>query len=265
MNKFYNRVGQNLNRKELEVVSIERDESGEITSLIVDESRFDNEITVEGTVFEANTVNEIIRNMILEELNITDSKRVTSDKNALILPDEAYSDFVLTSKGEKGTLILWEKLSGTGITIVENENIAKVTRTSSDQTATLKATLSFGSEKTTKEFIVKIPYLQTFTPKSYQTTWTRTVGTTKVSTFNVNSSNSNPIYLEATEVSNGLRVDLFLSGTANAMVGICETEAHYSIGGTGSVILTCNIKVYGDSNKQNLLGVIPCSITYYYN
>ena len=28
MNKFYNRVGQNLNRKELEVVSIERDTSG---------------------------------------------------------------------------------------------------------------------------------------------------------------------------------------------------------------------------------------------
>ena len=262
MNKFINREGLNLNRKELVVVSIERDTSGEIISLVVDEARCDNDIIKEGTKLEAMELNTIVRNMILEELNITDLERVTYDKDALSIPLEASSNFDLISVGEKGTHITWEKVDGTGIDIIGN--VATVERTEIDQTSTLKATLDFGSVTETKEFEIKVPSLQLFTPESFQTTWTRTAGSTKLSTFYVESSNSLPLSLEAVDVSNGLLIDLFFNNSTSVMVGIRETEAHNIIVGTGSMLLTCKINVYGDSNKQNLLGTIPCTITYKY-
>ena len=262
MNKFYNRVGQNLNRKELEVVSIERDASGEITSLVVDENRCDSDIQQEGTALEANVVNTIIRNMILEELSITDLERVTDDKNALSYESSITENIVLPLYGEKGSKISWEVTSGTGLSI-EGE-VGVVTRADTDQVVTLTATIAFRDCIQTKEFNIKILKLPKYTPESYETSWVRTEEGLCSSNFIVSSTTESPIFCDAGDTGYSVDFSFTKNGTRVVIARLTESTAFNNINGEGSIIINCSIKVYSDSSKTVLLGEIPCIINYKY-
>lgn len=260
MNKFYNRVGQNLNRKELEVVSIERDASGEITSLVVDENRCDSDIQQEGTALEANVVNTIIRNMILEELSITDLERVTDDKNALSYESSITENIVLPLYGEKGSKISWEVTSGTGLSI-EGE-LGVVTRTDTDQVVTLAATVSFREQEIVKEFTFTILALPSYqVVGTTEDEWSNAAGVFNGLTFTIVSTTDSTIYCEAV-LNNSIDVTFRGNGTKNIKVDLKEKNS--LISGTGSRIINGIINVYSSASKTHLLGQVTYKINYMY-
>ena len=177
MSGFINRSGNNINKKILNVNEVTRDESGEISILKVTEIRDDLPVVTGGTPLNADSMNSIINDMINSKISsnnddlllafnelvnqriyeclhsfFTDEEIVTIDYNKLALPSEVFRSFALPKRG-LGSPIIWSA-SGSGI-IVNNYN-AVVSRTNTNQVATLTATLSCGNYTTTKAFNVTV-------------------------------------------------------------------------------------------------------------
>lgn len=69
MESFVNRQATNINRKRLNVVDVEHDSSGNVTSLIVDEVRADSEgCTVTGTRLDKESIESAVLNLIYEKI-----------------------------------------------------------------------------------------------------------------------------------------------------------------------------------------------------
>lgn len=83
------------------------------------------------------------------------AEAVAGDKQALALPDEATEDLTLPLVGASGkSTITWESNARDVI-----DNQGRVSRGAEMKTVTLTATLSYGSEEDTREFLVKVPAL----------------------------------------------------------------------------------------------------------
>ncbi len=89
---------------------------------------------------------------IVEE-NLNDAQKVAKEKENLTL-EELYRENFTLPEGT-WTDIEWA-ITGTGATLGEN-NLVTINRTSADQTVTITATITSGTESDTKEFSVTIP------------------------------------------------------------------------------------------------------------
>ena len=82
MSEFVNRIGLNLNIKDLEVLESQYDEEGRISLLKVREVDSEDQVIInEGTSLDATTLNTIIREMIVDEFNLLLNNYVTLEKN----------------------------------------------------------------------------------------------------------------------------------------------------------------------------------------
>lgn len=154
MIKFSDRKGTQLNQKILEVNQVVRDEAGEIVRLNVKEIRDDaSGLTKIGTPLNANSLNSVLESL-LQDAIMQDNERVNKDLDALVLNKTASSNFTLKTKGEKGSDIRWEVVSGTGITISGANAI--VTRELYEQIVTIKATITFNNISQEKTFSITV-------------------------------------------------------------------------------------------------------------
>ena len=104
MESFVNRQATNINRKRLNVVDVEHDSSGNVTSLVVDEVRADSEgCTVTGTRLDKESIESAILNLIYDKIynlslvsqnerehmflvNRDDTIQITHGKSLLLYP-----------------------------------------------------------------------------------------------------------------------------------------------------------------------------------
>lgn len=90
MSEFINRIGLNLNIKDLDVLESQYDEEGRLSSLKVREVDSEDQVIInEGTSLDAITLNTIIREMIVEEFNLLFNNYVTLEKNVELSCDDA--------------------------------------------------------------------------------------------------------------------------------------------------------------------------------
>ena len=159
MIKFTDRKGTSINDKILEVKNVERNESGEIIRLEVKEIRNDKVgIIEEGTALNAAQLNEIV-DLIYKNAIMQDKERVNNDLNELSVDSKVNTNFKLKTRGEHGSTISWEVISGTGITISGDNAI--VTRELYDQNVTIKATITFNNISQDKTFEVTVSKKET--------------------------------------------------------------------------------------------------------
>ncbi len=195
MNKFVDRKTQFPNRKILEVKRVERDETGELKTMCVEETRDEGKITEEGTPLNAGTLNQIISKiegiktyiteefvpekikkekediinnlvpkMIEKERDIlihilcTDEQKVKLDKARINIPTTVFFDFYLPTKGFSESNIEWEIQSGTAITI--QNGLATVNTTNTNQKVNLIATITNGSAVDYRVFEINIPPME---------------------------------------------------------------------------------------------------------
>ena len=106
---FQNRQVQYPNRKRLIVKQINKDTSGNITSLIVDVERNEGTVSVEGTTLSAETLTAEINRLISEQ----SSQNV---QNAITQPEYDSSSNVATTK------FVWDVLTALGFDKIVNNN-----------------------------------------------------------------------------------------------------------------------------------------------
>lgn len=160
MNEFKNRESSTLNYKILDVKSVNRDESGEITSMEVEVIRNDEKgLTQEGTPLDAENLNNIVKGMIndvVSLLPLTDETIINIDKMYLKIPTEATESFNLPLVGEYGSAIEWNSNNSEIVEI--NGSTAIVAQDIYTKSCTLTATITKGSAHLEKEFSVTVPY-----------------------------------------------------------------------------------------------------------
>lgn len=156
--KFKDRVSTTLNNKILKVKNVERDETGEISSMEVEVIRNDKEgLKEEGTELNANSLTKIIQEMINNDINslaLTEEEKLASDVTTLEIETQVSDRLELPVEGHRKCPITWEVLTGSGITIKDNQ--ATITQELVAQEATIKATITNGNISGTKEFDIKI-------------------------------------------------------------------------------------------------------------
>ena len=142
----------------------------------------------------------------IEEPQLSDEDKATISINSLSVNESAIADFDLIAEVEHGT-IAWEVVSGTGIELVDG--VAKVSRTTVDQEAVIKATVTVGEVVLTKEFTIVIAGL-VFEPISYEEA-IELAGTTK------DVYTSEKYYLEGviTEVYNATYGNMYITDGVN--------------------------------------------------
>ena len=161
MKEFVNRSGNDLNKRLLEVENVIRGGDGEIKTLEVKVSRLDTETTVEGTPLDADSMNTIIRNMILKELseNLNEKQLYIYDANQIVLPSIIETNTIeLPLEGEKGSPIFWESQNGVIEPQTDSEE-AKVNRSDVDQEEILTANVGSGSLLETRTFNILVKKL----------------------------------------------------------------------------------------------------------
>lgn len=160
MNEFKDRVSSTLNHKILDVKSVERDETGEITSMKVEVIRNDEEgLTQEGTPLNAEGLSNAVKSMIndvVSLLPLSDEFIVKVDKMYLKIPNEVVSNFELPLVGDYGSVIEWQT-SDTDVIQIK-DSFAEVTRYLTTKSCTLTATVRKGNYEETKTFMITVPY-----------------------------------------------------------------------------------------------------------
>lgn len=158
MSNFIDRQGQNLNKKILEVLNIERDETGTVISMEVEVIRNDSEgLIIEGTPLNAENLSKIVESVVNEEINtipLTDLERVLSEKNSLKISETVSDTLVLPTTGKRGCAIEWSVVDGEGIAITDN--LVTITQKTSIQKASVNATISYGEVIDSKSFEITI-------------------------------------------------------------------------------------------------------------
>lgn len=140
---FKNRESDTLNQKLLKVKNIVRDESGELSEILVEVVRTDTvEEGKEGTPLNAESINLEISNIINTYLSNLDALNVANDKSNLSLPSIIADDFTLPLTGENGSIISWQSNS---TAIIINGGNAIVTRGTEDISVKLTATITYGT------------------------------------------------------------------------------------------------------------------------
>ena len=157
MNKLTNRKSETINQKILDVLSVERNNIGEIKTLKVKVSRDDGTVTSEGTALDEKSLTSSIQTLI-SLYHESDEYKVNYDFNDLIIENTKIKDFTLPLKGYAFSNIDWEILEGSGIEI--NGDQAIVTRTYNEQTSKLRATITSNNISRTKDFTISIPRLK---------------------------------------------------------------------------------------------------------
>lgn len=157
MKEFKNRVASDLNKRLLEVENVERGEDGEIKILEVKVIRGDSSIE-DGTPLNADSMNTIIRNMILKELseNLNEKQLYIYDANQIVLPNIIETNKIqLPLEGEKGSPISWESKNGVIEPQTDSEE-AKVNRSDVDQNEILTAKVGSGELIETRTFNILV-------------------------------------------------------------------------------------------------------------
>lgn len=353
MNEFIDRNTQYPNRKILNIKNIEYDNNGEISKLLVDAERSEGEVYQEGTALKSENLNTIIRNIANECISIyhmSEAEKVAFDKSNLNISTQVQSNFSLPQTGKAGTIIVWNVISGTGITI--SGNTAIVTKGLVIQNACLRATISCGNANDTKdfnitileksskerviqdkqnltiptdvvssfdlptrgecgssitwvstmsecatlsnnrvivnrgtenngvilianinygnvneskEFAVRLIGTDCYNPKTFSTSWAQQDGSLKSSTFDINTSNLEGLYVELENLDDdNISTSVITNSSTSVRVKVLETLFTNSSHETGSATFRFNVKVYLSTNHSLLLGTIPCTINYYY-
>ena len=113
---FVNRNVENTNRKVLKVLETSK-QNNEITELVVEEYRYEGEVYSEGTPLEANSFKTIVQEVIDNDLK----ERVSNDCANLNISSIITNVISLPSRGINRSYINWSVLSGSGITITNNQ------------------------------------------------------------------------------------------------------------------------------------------------
>ncbi len=267
MIKFIDRTGSNLNQKILEVNQVERDESGEIVRLYVKEIRNDQDgLTNQGTALNATELNKIL-DSLYQEIIMQDSERVSLDIQNLNIPAYLYESFLLPETGEKGSHILWEVTTGTGIKI--NGNQAVIERKINCQYAVLQAKVSFNSAYQMKTFSITIPSFDISfdtTPSDFNISWTQKIGFPNSTHFHISCPiELSNLYLEVeaidllkVEITHNNSIDLEFILTETDELNQTKTES------SKTITLPFKVKIYDDSSKNYLVKEYDANINYTY-
>ena len=178
MSEFKDRNVEFPSRKKLNVKEIIRDESGEIISLTVDETRCEGLVIEEGTKLNAsnlNTItNSIANNCINSFLETKDEEiksfiktlcdeRILYDKNLDVIKEDLESvsipsviteDLVLPTICPKGTTITWENINFSQVNL--NGNVLNITRGLVPFIFVITARYSYGTAYFDKEYQITI-------------------------------------------------------------------------------------------------------------
>lgn len=225
-------------------------------------------VTLQASIsYENVTLTKQFEITILKAL--TEMEKLDEDVTLLTLPAQITSNLELPLIGENGSIIKWEALtneSSDGSVFIKNKNLLKVTRSNDNSYITLKATISRPNlESVIKIFNITIlGYPTTFYPTEYNENLIQ--GTTlNNKSIDILSSNNQTLYLEVeNDYEVYIKTTITNNETTSVKVTFDEQQALNERSGSGSLLFLINIKVYTDSNKENLIGEIPCHIYYYF-
>ena len=143
----------NLNKRILVVKDRQYDpQTGELSQLVVEINRPDDNQSSEGTLMKAETFNNAINSLIVEKIT-SDREKVNNDKEALVLNNELTEDSILPVEGNNGSTITWESTNPN--VIVDNGSLFLSTTSTCEET-NLLATITFDTIQKVKIFTVTV-------------------------------------------------------------------------------------------------------------
>lgn len=199
-------------------------------------------------------------------LHVNSNDYLGLDKSELTLPYEATGCFLLPTVGTHGSTITWQKLSGTGITI--NDNIAVVTRSTTDTTTGLRATLTYNGASINKDFVVMIPrVLINLTNTNYFNQITRLTGENDYVGVNssISSVNNQALYINIVDYDDNLLIaTIDTNSVPNPSFNLYESSTLKNLPiNLIPSLLNYTIEVYLDSDHTNCVAQIIGTIVYH--
>lgn len=250
MSEFKDRISLTLNRKILNVKSVERDESGEIVSMEVEVIRSDDEgLRQKGTQLNAESLTKVVNSMIEKALDktidktiddmLTDIKKLELDIEKINVPKKTFENFTLPQTGFLGSIYHWEIVSGQGI-LLEGEN-AIINRQNDEDLVILVLHAINGSSNITKKYEVIVPRF--YIPENVETENYRVSvfpdGSCAGVDYIFTTVDANSVFVVENEYSDYFSVTPEIQGEQlciTVFAGGCPLE-----GGTGEV--TCSVRV----------------------
>ena len=269
MNEFKDRVSSTLNNKILDVKSVERDESGEIISMEVEIIRNDSEgLTQEGTPLNAESLNEIINEMIHDQIYKSDEDKVNEDKEKLTIALFVTDNFTLPLLGYNHSNITWVVESGEESISVAFGGAIIVKRNQNTEVS-LRAIISNGEATTSKLFNVTIlaegsivPPTD-FSPKNYNICWPQTKGTLKSDILTISSNDGTKLYARVVNENNDkINIKITTNSSNTLKVSLKEMEELNQMEGYTNLLFDFTIDIYLDSNRTFKIGTLNGSIEY---
>ena len=269
MSKFENRESSTLNYKILDVKSVNRDESGEIISMEVEVIRNDTpKEGKEGTPLNAESLNEIIKQMIHDQIYMSDEDKVKEDKEKLTIKSYVSDNFTLPTLGYNHSLITWSVVYG-GNSISINLGNATIVKSSQNTEVTLRATISNGEAVSSKLFNVIILADSTnavptdFSPKNYNICWPQIKGTLKSNVLTIISNDGTKLYARVVnENSDKIDINVTTNSSNTIKISINEKEELNQMQGYTNLLLDFTVDIYFDSNRTYKIGTLYGNIEY---
>ena len=269
MSKFENRESSTLNYKILDVKSVNRDDSGEISSMEVEVIRNDTpKEGKEGTPLNDESLNEIINEMIHDQIYKSDEDKVNEDKEKLTIPLFVTDNFTLPLLGYNHSNITWVVESGKESISVTFGTATIVLRNQNSEVS-LRAVISNGEVTTSKLFNVTIlakgaivPPTD-FSPKNYIVCWPQTKGTLKSDILIINSNDGTKLYARVVnENSDKIDIKVTTNSSSAIKVKLKEKETLNQMEGYTNLLFDFSIDLYLDSNRTFKIGTLNGSIEY---
>lgn len=269
MSEFKDRTSTTLNHKILDIKNVERDDSGEIISMKVEIVRDDKEgLTDEGTPLNAESLNDIINEMIHYHIYKSDEEKVEEDMSKLTIPSSVSSNFTLPTLGYNHSTITWSVKSGQEYISIALGN-AVIVRGSQNIEVTLEAIISNGNASSSKSFDVIIlgtnynGVSTDFSPKNYSISWPQVNGTLKSNILAITSNDGTKLYARVTnENSDKIDINVIVNSSSTIKVSITEKQALNQMQGYTNLIFNFQVGIYLDSNKVYKIGTLNGTIQY---
>ena len=173
---------------------------------------------------------------------------------------------MLPTVGTHGSTITWQKLSRTGITI--NGNFAVVTRSTTDTTTGLRATLTYNGASINKDFVVMIPrVLINLTNTNYFDQITRLTGENDYVGVisSISAVNNQNLYINIVDYDDNLLIaTINTNSVPNPSFSLYESSTLKSLPiNLIPSLLNYTIEVYLDSDHTNCVAQIVGTIVYH--
>ena len=263
------RKSSNMNRKKLNIETINKNEEGEILSMVVSMERADSDVQVEGTKLTAENLMNYVRELYEENVSNNDNDNQPSGtqsgeaKANCILDTITLPTTITDNLNLPGyNLVSWQILNlNTEVTLTNGGYVLDVSQLTESENIQLRAICT----------IDNIQYSRTYTigyisPNGNILTWNQTSSTTNSFIYlPVGIDYDGDVYIEVFSGTNLISYRVLGQESPSARVKIQETEALKNTNKINSTdTFAFNVRVCENSNRNNVLRQEDIIINYNY-